>query len=186
MKGFTLIELLVVVSLTTVLMLTAASVFMTFMIGNEKTTVTQGVQSEGQHALQAMEFLLRNSIRLVPNSESYTCERNMSRIAFRNVDSGTTELYVENDASDNNIVKIASNSGVYLTSGEADLVIPGSTEANDPLETDGKLIFDCVTSPDGASSHVTISFSLRKGDLDLDEARDISQADFITGVTLRN
>src|SRR3990167_11251520 len=99
MKGFTLIELLVVVSLTTVLMLTAASVFMTFMIGNEKTTVAQGVQGEGQHALSAMEFLLRNPVQLMPNSDGRTCERNMERIAFRNLDSGTTELYVENDAA---------------------------------------------------------------------------------------
>ena len=184
-KGFTLIELLVVVSLTTLLMVTAASVFVTFMIGNEKTVSTQALKSEGNYALGQMEFLLRNSLRLIPNTDGYTCGLGMDKIAFESWDGGKTELMVENDTNDDDIVKIASNSGIYLTSGETALVVSGSLTNNDQ-DPVGKLRFDCVESPDSTSKYVTISFSLRKGEVDIDQDRDITQQDFTTGVSLRN
>lgn len=170
--GFTLIEVLIVVSLSVLLMLTASSLFMTFLIGNTKTTTTQLVKAEGEYALNQMEFLLRNAIELMPNSNDEICEPNMDEITLKSFDNGITTLMRETDPSDSNLVKIASNSGVYLTSGAVEL-------------TSGP-VFNCSETPDGLSQYVTITFQLRKGTPGIDQPRDIVVQDFLTSVNLRS
>ena len=183
-SGFTLIELLVVTSLTVMLMLTASSVFVTYMMASQKATTMQSIKNEGGLALNQMEFLLRNSLKIIQNSDGDICQMGMQKIALISYDGGITELMVESDTNDNNIVKIASNSGIYMTSGKNDLVTAAdSLNYNyDPVD---KLHFDCVESPDGKTKHITVSFILRRGNL-LDKARDIAVQEFTTGVTLRN
>lgn len=170
--GFTLIEVLIVVSLSVLLMLAASSLFMTFLIGNTKTTTMQLVKAEGEYALSQMEFLLRNAIQLLPNSEDDVCVPNMDEIRFKSIDDGITTLTREIDSSDGNRPKIASNSGIYLTSGAVDLVAGP--------------VFNCSQTSDGLSQYITITFQLRKGTPGIDQARDIVTQDFSAGVNLRS
>lgn len=171
-SGFTLIEVMIVVSLSVLLMLTASSLFMTFLIGNTKTTTTQLVKAEGEYALNQMEFLLRNAVELLPNTDDETCVTDMEDIRFKSYDNGITTLMRETDPTDSNKAKIASNSGVYLTSGAVELV-------SGPL-------FDCSQTPDGLSQYITIAFQLRKGTPGIDQPRDIVVQDFLTSVNLRS
>lgn len=170
-NGFTLVELLVVVTLSIMLMLAASAMFFMFLIGNTKTVAIQRVKSEGEFALSQMEFLLRNAVELVDNSNGDTCTQNMTDIVLVSIDNGVTTLFAEEDPTDG-LMKIASNSGTYMTSAAVELT-------NGPE-------FDCVQGADGVSQYVTIQFSLRRGTPGIDQPRDIVEKTFTTGVNVRS
>ncbi|MBU0576470.1 type II secretion system GspH family protein [Patescibacteria group bacterium] len=168
-SGFTLIELIIAVSLTVMLLLTASALFMTFLISGAKVNSTQLVKQEGQHALIQMEFLLRNAIELLPNSFGDECIADMTEIKFRSIDGGETTLAIEDDGG---VDKIASNSGVYLTSGAVKIV--------------NGINFTCTQNSDESHPHISISFTLRKGTPGLDPTRDIVQETFTASATVRS
>ncbi len=168
-RGFTLIELLIVISLTVVLMLTASVLFMTFLISNNKVNSAKLIKQEGRYAIQQMEFLLRNSIELLENDYGQECSADMAEIKFLSIDGGITYLRIEDDGG---IDKIASNSGIYLTSDAVEI-------------TDGPT-FDCTQDSDQSHPHINISFTLRKGTPGLDQNRDIVEETFTTSTTLRS
>lgn len=169
--GFTLIETLVTVTLSVMLMLGAASLFMIFLIGSTKVGATQQIRAEGEFALEQISFLLRNAIDIETNRYGQTCQPDMQEIVFRSYDGGQTILFAETDPNDN-LPKIASNSGTYLTSGAVQLV--------DGIE------FDCVESGDGRNNYVNVTFTLQKGTPGVDQARDIITQTFTTGVNIRS
>lgn len=169
--GFTLIELLIVVTLSVMLMLSASSLFMTFLLGNTKVTRMQLIKHEGEYAMSQIEFLLRNAVQLIGNDEDQICENDMESIAFVSWDSGQTILNKTIDPSDDK-PKIASNSSKFLTSGDVDII-------NGPY-------FDCTESEDKLTQYVGIRFTLRKGTPTLDVERDILEQEFISGVGLRS
>lgn len=168
--GFTLLELLIIVSLSVMLMLSSSALFITFLLGNTKVNRMQSIKNEGEYAMAQMEFLLRNSLSLEPNNETFVCQADMESIAVKSIDGGVTTFFAEQDSDLQD--KIASNSGIYLTSGDVTL-LDGPT-------------FDCSESADKSARYVTISFTLRKGTPTLDEAKDIIEQEFISGVALRN
>lgn len=169
--GFTLVELLIIVSLSVMLMLSSSALFLTFLLGSTKVSRSQTVKNEGEYAMAQMEFLLRNAVQLFDNGYGEICEQDMEAITFASIDNGVTTLFSEEDTTDNKL-KIASNSGIHLTSGDVDLV-------NGP-------IFDCSESEDKLAQYITIRFTLRKGTPSLDEAKDIVEQEFISGVGLRS
>lgn len=173
--GFTFIELLVVIGLTVVIMLSVTTLFMIFLVSSGKTSTAQIIKTEGNSAIQQMTFLLRNAVRLIPNGVGEICDGSMDRIAFQSLDGNPTVLFIETDSSDNH-AKIASNSGKYLTSSNVDLV----------PNADSQPLFACQSSPDGRRKYVTVTFTLRKGTPGVDEARDIVEQRFQSGVLLRN
>ena len=154
--GFTLIELLIVTTISALLLLTVSSVLMTFMLSNNKSGSRQKVVSEGKFALSQMEFLLRNSIKLVPNINNQTCEANMDSIAFSSIDGQYTELLstIDSAASEESggdgVTKIASMAGLvnpyFLTS--------------DAVTIDSGPSFNCVE--EGNNKYVEITFTLSK------------------------
>jgi prepilin-type N-terminal cleavage/methylation domain-containing protein len=170
-RGFTLIELLIVVSLSVMLMLSASSLFMTFLLGNTKVARSQIIKHEGEYAMSQIDFLLRNAVQLVANSSGQVCAKDMTSVSFISLDSGKTTLGVATDPLDSK-VKIASNSTRFLTSGDVTII-------------DGPF-FDCVQSTDKLSQYLGVRFTLRKGTPSLDLARDIIDQEFISGVGLRS
>ena len=168
-NGFTLIELLIVIAMSVVLMLTASTLFLTFLVGNTKLNSEKLIKQEGRYAIQQMEFLLRNAIELIPNYSGQECEASMSSIRFNSIDGELTTFMVEEDGG---VDKIASNSGVYLTSNAVTIV-------------DG-LHFECIQEDDQSHPHININFTLRRGTPGLDEERDIIEETFSTSTTLRS
>lgn len=167
--GFTLLELLIVVSLTVMLMLSASALFLMFLISNTKGNALKTVSAEGDYALSQMEFIIRNAIEILPNTAGITCAADMDELVVRSVDNGITTLTSEDV---DGVAKIASNSGIYLTSGAAELIAGPE--------------FDCTAVEAGNSQYITIQFTLRKGTPGLDEDREIVEQTFQTGVSIRS
>lgn len=61
LPGFTLIELMIATVLGSMLLLTAGSLFMTFMIGNANTNARRQMSAEGIQMLGTLEFHIRNA-----------------------------------------------------------------------------------------------------------------------------
>lgn len=168
-NGFTLIELLIVITLSVMLLLTASTLFMTLLVGSSKTNSMQLIKSEGTSAMAQIEFLLRSAIT-IPD-----CSGASESLSFQSIDGGTTTLI---SASDNGDYKIASQSALatrYLTSNSVDVI-----------NNEDGLTFNCVQSADGSSKYVSVSFTLQKGITGVDQADEIVQESFTTGINLRN
>lgn len=173
--GFTLIELLIVASLTVIIMLTVTSMLMTFLITSHKTSVEQRVKSEGEAALSAIEFTLRNSRKLVPGLDGATTCNNdantpMNNIAVQGLDGYITTFQPSPEGG----TQIASHSSAindyyYLTSNETHV---------------SNLLFTCLTGAED-SFYVGISFDLSSGPGE-EADRETAVQNFQTGITLRN
>ncbi len=59
--GFSLIEVLVSTALLVLLLMTATTMMMTFLVSNAKTSIRHTVKGEGSFALAKMEHLIRNA-----------------------------------------------------------------------------------------------------------------------------
>ncbi|HEX9817851.1 MAG TPA: type II secretion system protein [Patescibacteria group bacterium] len=174
-QGFTLIELLVVTSLTVMIMLVVTSMFMTFLITSQKTSIEQKVKGEGENALSNIEFILRNSRRLVPGLDGATTCTNdannpMTNLAVEGFDGFITTLQAYPDTNP----KIASYSSAindyyYLTSDETTL---------------SNLQFICLAGEE-SSHYIGVSFQLQIG-AGLTADRETAIETFQSGVTLRN
>lgn len=173
--GFTLIELLVVASLTVIIMLSVVSMLMTFLLASQKATAKQKVKSEGERALAQIEFILRNSQKLVPGLDAgVTCNNDavnpMTNLGIEGLDGYTTIL----QAYPTGTPKIASHSSAvndyyYLTN--------ETTLSN--------LEFTCLTGAEEDVFYVNVSFDLKIGP-GSEPGPDTAMETFQTGITLRN
>jgi len=174
-SGFTLIEVLVVVSLTVMLLLTASTLFMTFLISNTKTSSNILIKNEGNYANAQIEFLIRNAVDILPNSDDQICAAGMDELVLKSIDGGITTITAVDDISDSSASKIASSSGTvdrFLTSSSITL-LSGPT-------------FNCTQTADQASPYITTTFTLQKGTPGVDLDRDVSQQSFGSSVSIRN
>lgn len=167
-SGYTLIELIVVVGIVVIILIAATSLFYTTLIGGGKTASSEAVKQAGQYALNQMGYFLYNARKLVPNNETLTCAQGMVSLAMQNQDLGITTFSATNVGG---FVRIASNSGTYLTPGNITVSV-GPT-------------FNC-TQPISGAPIVQISFTLQKGVVGIDKPRDIISIPFTTQATLRN
>lgn len=167
--GYTLVELVVVIGIVVVLLITATSLFYTTLIGGNKTNSAEAVKQAGQYALNQMSYLVYNARKITTNNQAQTCASSMVSLGVQNQDLATTVLASQTVSGK---IRIASNSGVYLTPGNM-------TISSGPT-------FDCTSPGNGSPSTVTISFTLQKGVVGTDKARDIVSIPFTTKVTLRN
>lgn len=169
-QGYTLVELIIVVGITVIMLLTAVSLFYTTMIGGSKTTTTEDVKQSGQYALNQLTYMIYNARKLVPNADGTTiCAAGMTSLGLQNQDLNTT---IFQTATVNGFVRIASNSGVYLTPANMNV-------------TDGPT-FTCTQPTDSSSPTISIAFTLKKGTDGVDNPRNIISIPFQTQVSLRN
>ncbi len=150
--GFTVIEVMVVVMLMVLLTLTASSVFITMLSSRARSSSYQLVRSEGAYAISQIEFLIRNAVKILPtvSNPSITCRPTtpLNEIVLQSSDGGLTRFYKQVDNSDGGVAKIASNSGVYLTSGA--------------VTVDDGPNFTCIDNPDSGSRFILVDFTLSK------------------------
>lgn len=57
--GFTLVELLVTTAITSIIILAASTLLMTFFLSNSRTTIRRQIKAEGNRALARIEFVAR-------------------------------------------------------------------------------------------------------------------------------
>lgn len=169
-QGFSLVELLIVVTLTVMIIAAASTVLVTALLGGGKVNTTKTIKQNGDYAMGQMTGLLRNAYKLLPNDSGQTCQNGMSSIRFQSFDEGITTF--ERTVVSSTDARVASNSGVYLTS--------------DAVYLNNDLTFNCSRSEDGSIVTVSISFSLTKGDAVEDRITDYGQQDFAGKVTIRS
>jgi competence protein ComGC len=167
--GFTLIELLITTSLTVLLMLTITSMFMTFLIGNSKTNIKQTVKEEGLHAMNQMEFIMKNAHYVVDS----TCTPGTSgTIGITGLDGGTSTYSNEDgkiaSVSASSVSGSSSEFFTYLTSGSVTL---------------SNLNFNCTGV--AGNRQIVISFDLEKNAPTL-SADSLVKESFQSTVSVRN
>lgn len=161
-------EMLIVVTLTSMLILAATSMLLTTFISSGRTSAVAAVKSNGDFAITQMETMLRNAIEVLPNDSGQTCQTGMTQFRFKSIDESITTLGTE---SSDGVIKIASNSGVFLTSDQV-TVLDGPT-------------FDCRRTDDLAITNIGITFTLRRGNPASNKPTEIQTQEFRTSVTIR-
>lgn len=174
--GFTLLELLIVAGLSVLVMLTVTTMFLTFIITSKKSNLKQKVHNEGQVALSKIEFILRNSQRLVAGLDGATICNNdpdtpMSNIAVQGLDGYVTTLQ-SYPLEDGQLASYSTaiNDYYYLTSEETTL---------------SNLRFICLTGGEENTYYVSTSFDLKIGSGSTND-KETAVESFQTGITLRN
>lgn len=80
-RGFTLIELLVTTAITSIILLSATTILMTFFLSNTRSTVRRQIKAEGNRALSRMEFVIR---------EGESCSSNADELIIVDLQGNTT------------------------------------------------------------------------------------------------
>ena len=173
--GFTLIELLIVSTITVMVMMTVTAMLLTFIITSKKSSIKQKVNNEGNNALSKIEFVLRNSQKLVAGLDGSTicsndAETPMTDIAIQGLDGYVTTLQTY-PLENGQIASYSSaiNDYYYITSDETTL---------------SNLQFTCLTGEEN-SYYVGVSFDLKIGS-GLSRDKETAIENFQTGITLRN
>lgn len=174
-RGFTLLELLIVAGLSVMVMMTVTTMFLTFIITSKKSSIKQKVHNEGEVALTKIEFILRNSQKLVAGLDGSTICNNdpdtpMTDIAVQGLDGYVTTLQTY-PLEDGQLASYSTaiNDYYYLTSEETAL---------------SNLQFVCLNGEED-SFYVNASFDLKIG-TGASNDKETSIEHFQTGITLRN
>lgn len=105
-RGFSLIELIVVIGLLSLLMLAISSTMLMSIVSSNRVRTTTKVKQAGNYALGQIQAMVRGSKWIS------SCDSANSSLIIVNQDGDTTELLAQDDGSN---IRIASNSGVYIT-----------------------------------------------------------------------
>jgi prepilin-type N-terminal cleavage/methylation domain-containing protein len=167
-KGFSLIELIVVIGVTSIIMITASTLFISFNITNYKSEIDQKVKIDGNNALSHIEFVLRNAREVTS-----TC-----------TEAGYTSASISLDDLNNNNHEIQ----LETTGGETRLkdTINGTDDRyiTSSVNTISDLNFTCYLGNDSDIQYVTVNFKMKRGGTVANA--NTAQASFKTGVTIRN
>lgn len=162
--GFTVLEVMIVLLMSSMLMLAASSVFLTMLTSRARSATDQILKSEGNYALQRMEFLIRNGISLQPNSQSIICDDDptMTNLVVKSVDGGVTTFSLLPDLNDGSHPKIASNSGTYLTSSAVEVSQGPTFTCNEDVTTGSRFVtIDFTLSKNNRSQRFSTSVNMR-------------------------
>lgn len=105
-RGSSLIELVVVIGLISLLALSMSAIMLTTIISSNRVRRLTQIKQAGDLALTQMQILIRNSRSID------SCDPTTPELTTVNLDGGTTTITPE---LSNNVNRIASNSGTYLT-----------------------------------------------------------------------
>jgi prepilin-type N-terminal cleavage/methylation domain-containing protein len=128
-KGFSLIELIVVIGLLSMLMLAISSTMLMSIISSNRIRTTTKVKQAGGYAIGQIQSMVRSAKSIV------VCDTSTPSATFIGQDGGSTEVLIENDGTN---VRIASNSGVYLT--PANMGVTSFAITCEPTEAEPTLI----------------------------------------------
>ena len=147
-KGFTLIELLITTALGMILMMAVSTMFFVTTLNSAKIEARKRLKNTGEDIKRNINFMLKNSIKLLPNNLGQACtdtSSTLSSLRLKNIDDGITNLALINDSGN---LFIASN----------------STKLNPTEITPKNLHFTCIKNPAG-ETYVNYQFDLELGSL---------------------
>ncbi len=158
LNGFTLIEILVITGITVVVLLTAVSFFMTFLINQAKITQRQQLKNAGESLLKQMTQVLREAQGIEP------CSTNMNSLLFSTVNNNQAGY------------SLSSNQIFYTLEGDSFSITPEDMVV-------GSFIANCYPTQDSQLVKVTISLTNPK--IQGPSGKPLTQ-EFSTSVQLRN
>ncbi len=157
--GFTLIELLVASSLSILFVIVVSTMFFVTTINSTKIEAKRKIKNTGNEVKNTLDFLIKNSLRLMPNDTGQTCSQTPSdSLKLKNLDGGITTLKL-------------------VTSADNSFIASNSTLLNPKNITAENLQFDCIRNQ-GGESYVHYQFDLRLG--------QVANQHFSSFVLLRN
>ena len=166
-KGFTLIEILVVIGLLGIIVAVGSNMFFTTLKSSTKSKILTVVKQNGDYALTIMERLIRDSEKVIVNSDGVLCEAGMNKLKVKRLDGSEIEFTCEGEGTAGSL--IASNSA-RLTSPEVKI---------------DNCSFDCFSQGEFYPQIVKINFTLSQ----LAETIRVEEQaiiDFEATVTTRN
>jgi prepilin-type N-terminal cleavage/methylation domain-containing protein len=159
-RGFSLIEILVSTTLLVLMLMTATTMFMTFLVSNAKTNVRHTIKGEGAAALSRMEFLIRNAESVTANC----APGGTSNVSITIKNFGDSKTYTLSIVSDK--IRYAATDGTsteLLNSTTTNAIAPaffncyGNTNSNRRIE----ISFALEATADTLNSGTSISESFR-------------------------
>lgn len=176
-SGFSLIELMVVMSISSLILISVSTLFITVLSTNGRTGLRRTLKAEGTQALNQMTFLLRNAKPI-----AYTdCLNLHNQIVFTLADNEETTLKLMGSDPNRIASASASDSVIYNLSPET-VRIPD-------VDGDGNPDFSitCSQSPEPQSTegqYISINFTLER--LNNDGMPTGVTEEFMGGVQVRN
>lgn len=136
LPGFSLLELMIATVLGSILLLTASSLFMTFMIGNANTNARRQMSAEGTQMLGTLEYHIRNA-------KSAHCDNSSTKkLTLTKLDGSKAQACFDNPS-----LKFSSTTDNCDSELNSEFVVVDSNQ------------FTCTSSPNGKTT-VKIEFSL--------------------------
>jgi prepilin-type N-terminal cleavage/methylation domain-containing protein len=141
LPGFSLLELMIATVLGSMLLMTAAAMFMTFMVGNASTNARRQLSAEGKQVMSTIEYHLRNA-------RAATCT-NDKTIVITTVDSKSKSICV-------------SGEYIYFDASSA-----ACTQPNNQLNSNFVIVpdasrFTCTTHTNGKTTiNINLGMSVR-------------------------
>jgi len=166
-SGFTLIEILVVVGLLGIIAGIGSNMFFTTLRSSTKSKSLTMVKQNGDYALVVIERLIRDSEKVITNSDGSLCTTGMNKIKTKRLDGSEVEFACKGEGTANGL--IASNSA-RLTSNEVKL---------------DSCSFDCSSRGGFYPQVVTINFTLSQAAVTT-RPEEQASVNFKTTVTTRN
>ena len=165
--GFTLIEILVAVGLLAIIAVIGSNMFFTTLRNSTKSKTLTTVKQNGDYALATIERLIRDSEKVITNSDGSLCAVGMNKIKTKRLDGSEVEFTCEGEGTANGL--IASNSA-RLTS--SDVKVDSCS-------------FDCSSQGEFYPQVVAIDFTLSQAAVTT-RPEEQASVNFKTTVTTRN
>ncbi len=128
-KGFSLIELVIVIGLISILALAISSIMLTSIVTSNRVRTLTKTKQAGNYALIQLKAMIRSSKSII------SCDEEIATLEIVGLDGGVTTLATESDGEN---IRIASNSGYYLTPGST--TVSSYTLGCEPNESEPTLI----------------------------------------------
>ncbi len=166
-NGFTLIEILVVVGLLAIIATIGSNMFFTTLRSSNKSKSLTMVKQNGDYALAVMERLIRDSEKVITNSDGSLCTTGMNKVKTKRLDGSEVEFSCDGEGTVDGL--IASNSARL-------------TGSNVKLDS---CSFDCSSEGEFYPQVVTINFTLSQA-MVTTRLEEQASVNFETTVTTRN
>jgi len=113
-QGFTLVEILVVIGLLGIIVAIGSNMFFTTLRSSSKSKILTTVKQNGDYALATIERLIRDSEKVITNSDGSLCVAGMNKIKTKRLNGDEIEFSCEGEGTTDSL--IASNSARLTSS----------------------------------------------------------------------
>lgn len=169
-RGFTLIEILVVIGLLGIIVAIGSNMFFTTLRSSGKSKTLTRVKQNGDYALSTIERLIRDSEKVITNSDGSLCEASMNKIKVKRIDGSEIEFECLDEGIATGYIASTSAVRARLTSDEVKL---------------DSCSFDCSSQGEFYPQIVSIDFTLSQAAVTT-RLEEQASVNFKTTVNTRN